>query len=57
MMDDDGNICDVGDYRPEYKRYIVSIRKPSTQEIVIWAFWARLDAVVFRILLTIRLDV
>ena len=24
MMDDDGNICDVGDFLPEFKRYIVS---------------------------------
>ena len=25
MMDDDGNVTDVGDYLPDYKRYIVSI--------------------------------
>jgi hypothetical protein len=24
MMDDDGNICDVGDFQPEFKHYIVS---------------------------------
>ena len=24
MMDDDGNICDVGDFLPEFKRYVVS---------------------------------
>jgi valyl-tRNA synthetase len=29
MMDDDGNVCDVGDFLPEFrKRYIVSIRRP-----------------------------
>ena len=27
MMDDDGNICDVGDFLPEFKRYIVSKRR------------------------------
>ena len=24
MMDDDGNVTDVGDFQPDYKRYIVS---------------------------------
>ena len=24
MMDDDGNVCDVGDFNDDYKRYIVS---------------------------------
>ena len=24
MMDDDGNVTDVGDFHPDYKRYIVS---------------------------------
>ena len=31
MMDDDGNICDVGDFLPEFKRYIVS--KPITTRL------------------------
>ena len=32
MMDDDGNITDVGDFLPEFKRYIVStaVFKPLT---------------------------
>ena len=31
MMDDDGNICDVGDFLPEFKRYVVS--KPITTRL------------------------
>ena len=52
MMDDDGNICDVGDFLPEFKRYIVSIVKHKTSRNLYflerWAtrqeegvFWAK----------------